>query len=404
MLFALAAVPAAVGGLWVPAGVAAQDTGTADDGDGAVVRIVARLRSDGRVEFGLQERAGVGSDGSPVWGERTLPPKRYFPVAARAGRWLASSSLEVGSPDERIPVAEVRITARRLADRRVEFGLQQRTAAGDWGELLAPQRRFFPAAARLGVWLSSSPLRLEGGGPTAATPAPGPRPTTTTAPPTTPAPDDDRGLLDITAAVQAVLGREDIFDESGFQPDALLVAGEVAMSILVNALRLSEDLHPLEYHLDLAQVARGWSDTLAEESSGKALFGETEHFRHNPRFSEQYPSGWRAAGENIALVALVRHDDRWDALSKAVIDAFENLVDSPGHYANMIHPRYNVIGVGIAISGSEVYVTQNFAGYRSDGVRRTPRPSRAPRMSRPGRSPVNSPSAATSAPDTKVCR
>ena len=52
------------------------------------VRIVARKLSDGRVEFGLQERLDDGS-----WGERMLPTRRFFPTDAPVGRWLRSSAL-----------------------------------------------------------------------------------------------------------------------------------------------------------------------------------------------------------------------------------------------------------------------------------------------------------------------
>ena len=53
------------------------------------VRITARLRSDGRVEFGLQEHDGTS------WGEREFPTRRYFPTGARVDRWLHSSILVV---------------------------------------------------------------------------------------------------------------------------------------------------------------------------------------------------------------------------------------------------------------------------------------------------------------------
>ena len=53
------------------------------------VRIVARKRDDGRVEFGLQQR----DNGS--WGERILPQRRYFPPSAAVDRWLGSSTIDL---------------------------------------------------------------------------------------------------------------------------------------------------------------------------------------------------------------------------------------------------------------------------------------------------------------------
>ena len=43
--------------------------------------------------------------------------------------------------------------------------------------------------------------------------------------------------------------------------------------------------------------------------------------------------------------------------------SFDGLVDSPGHYANMTNPRLTHLGVGIAVRGDRVLVTQNFARY-----------------------------------------
>lgn len=55
--------------------------------------------------------------------------------------------------------AEVRITARRLADGRTEFALQQRTS-GEWGERQLPRGRYFPAEASPGRWLHSTPIEI----------------------------------------------------------------------------------------------------------------------------------------------------------------------------------------------------------------------------------------------------
>ena len=61
--------------------------------------------------------------------------------------------------------AEVRITAQRLADGRMEFALQQREADGGWSDRLLPRGRFFPATATVGRWLSSTPLTVRSLGP-----------------------------------------------------------------------------------------------------------------------------------------------------------------------------------------------------------------------------------------------
>jgi hypothetical protein len=56
---------------------------------------------------------------------------------------------------------EVRITARLLETGKVEFGLQERTDGGEWGETLLPRVNKFPyATAAVDDWLFSSPVAL----------------------------------------------------------------------------------------------------------------------------------------------------------------------------------------------------------------------------------------------------
>lgn len=54
---------------------------------------------------------------------------------------------------------EVRITARQLANGRVEFGLQQRVD-GEWGERILPSSRYFPANVGHSRWLNSTPMTV----------------------------------------------------------------------------------------------------------------------------------------------------------------------------------------------------------------------------------------------------
>ena len=126
-------------------------------GDEAEVRITAQRLADGRTEFALQQREA--DDG---WSERLLPRARFFPATATVGRWLSSTPLTVRAPGagDDAEGAEVRITARRLADDRIEFALQEREADEEWGERLLPRARFFPATATVGRWLSSTPLTV----------------------------------------------------------------------------------------------------------------------------------------------------------------------------------------------------------------------------------------------------
>ena len=100
-------------------------------------KIVARRLTDGRIEFGFQ----------PAFGARALPRARFFPVNARSGRWLNSSSVTLNG------VAVGRISARRLLDGRTEF-----TFLPDVGERVVPRVRFFPAGRSATGWLSSSAL------------------------------------------------------------------------------------------------------------------------------------------------------------------------------------------------------------------------------------------------------
>ncbi len=58
---------------------------------------------------------------------------------------------------------EVRITAQRVDDGRVELALQQRQDDGSWGDRLLPARRFFPDQGFVNRWANSSPLEIDSG-------------------------------------------------------------------------------------------------------------------------------------------------------------------------------------------------------------------------------------------------
>ena len=131
--------------------------GVAAAAEVAEVRITAALASAGRIEFALQQR-----EADEAWGERQLPRQRFFPNDSRVDIWLVSTPLSVLAPAGGESV-EVRITARRVANGRTEFALQQREADGvAWGERQLPPQRYFPvtATATEGRWLVSTPLSV----------------------------------------------------------------------------------------------------------------------------------------------------------------------------------------------------------------------------------------------------
>lgn len=109
---------------------------------------------------------------------------------------------------------------------------------------------------------------------------------------------------------------------------------------MVNNLRATVGAPPLASNAALAGVARNWSARLDWPSA----------FYHNPNVGSQIPPGWSTWGENLAV-------------APSIESAFNALVNSPGHYANMTNPTFNSIGIGVVIKNGSVYVTQVFAAY-----------------------------------------
>ena len=436
---------AAVIGAAAPS-VSGQQSGETDE---VVARIVARRHGDGRVEFALQQQGTGGS-----WGQRLLPPQRFFPTTATEGRWLVSTPLELSD------AVVARIVARRHGDGRVEFALQQQGAGGSWGQRLLPPQRFFPTTATVGRWLVSTPLTLAGGAGDAALPPPidPPPPSEDPPPPGEPPvvaslPDQLAVRLleavnasrpaswealtldaDLSAIVQQKaqlmadtvswqndfdfvtrlepawdvwrIGQSASADVTPDHPDiivtelaadfaaalvadggdaqlacplcthlgagvatangstyatvivagaipgeqltqAAMVAAEAEMANLVNELRAFLDLDALEHHPGVAASARRWSQTMGAEGD----------FRHNFDLGNHYPPGYFLAGENIAAVKYSGD------LSAAVRLSFGDFVNSALHYATMTEPALTHHGYGIVVKAGWVWITQNFAAY-----------------------------------------
>ncbi|HUP84575.1 MAG TPA: CAP domain-containing protein [Acidimicrobiales bacterium] len=112
---------------------------------------------------------------------------------------------------------------------------------------------------------------------------------------------------------------------------------EQAFAAALNEVRAGAGLPPLAMEVRLVDIARGWS---AQMAAANVL-------SHNPSMSSQAPSNWQRLGENVGFGGSV------DSIHKA-------LVASPGHYANIVNPYFNYVGVGVVRSGDRIWVTQNF--------------------------------------------
>ena len=111
------------------------------------VIIIARLRPNGRIEFGIRV---------PDSEQEIFPTRRFLPADPPVGRWLRSTPVGVEIGGVGIPVGS--IIARRAANGRTEFGFRP-----DWSQISDqfPRQRFFPADSEVDRWLRSSVITVQ---------------------------------------------------------------------------------------------------------------------------------------------------------------------------------------------------------------------------------------------------
>lgn len=157
----------------------------------------------------------------------------------------------------------------------------------------------------------------------ATTPAPATT-TTTTAPPAT---------TTTTTAPPATTTTTTAPPVGGYDASA-----EGQLVSLINNLRASAGVPGLAHIGELRSYARGWSKHMGET-------GTLAHSNLN-----NIPGPWQSAAENVAV-------------SPTVKSAFDMLVGSSGHYANMVNPTFTEFGVGVwADADGTLWVTNVFRG------------------------------------------
>ena len=119
-------------------------------------------------------------------------------------------------------------------------------------------------------------------------------------------------------------------------PAGAATADEVRILTLTNQVRASVGAVPLVLDEGLSVTARGWAATVAAA-------GDISHNPALPRTT----SGPTAIAENVVV-------------GDSIQLAHDALVNSPGHYANMVNPTVTQVGIGVTWSAGKVYVVQNF--------------------------------------------
>ncbi|MEY2568610.1 MAG: hypothetical protein QOE35_3139 [Actinomycetota bacterium] len=162
------------------------------------------------------------------------------------------------------------------------------------------------------------------------------------------------------------------------------VSEETQFLALLNQLRVQQGLGALTPDSQLQGIARQWSAKMVGDGA----------LSHNPNLATQV-SNWRMIGENVGVGGSVQQ----------LHDAF---VASPHHYANMIEPAFDAVGIGVVDAGSQIWVTVDFkqsksaaapvAAPKAPPVTTAPKPKPAPAprpAAAPRPAPAPKPAAAT---------
>jgi hypothetical protein len=174
--------------------------------------------------------------------------------------------------------------------------------------------------------------------------------------------------------------------------DELSPVAESLFVTKINALRAAKGLGQLTVHAELVGIARNWAQSMANA-------GEISH---NPSFPNQVSANWKKLGENVG-----RGGD--------VDSLFQAFVNSPAHYANLVDPAFNHVGVGVVIrSDGTIFTSHQFMQLGTAGAPApapttprattprvtTPRQPGAPRATtpRPAAAPTAAPAPAPAPP------
>jgi hypothetical protein len=127
---------------------------------------------------------------------------------------------------------------------------------------------------------------------------------------------------------------------------AYVASDETEVREMVNATRVSKGLGKLTKNEGLVEMAREQADRMEAK---RDIF-------HTPNLAADVTSAaldWLRIGENVGVGPNIH----------SIEEAF---LASPGHYANIVRPEYNAIGIGVVDGGDgRRYVVQVFANLKN---------------------------------------
>jgi hypothetical protein len=142
-----------------------------------------------------------------------------------------------------------------------------------------------------------------------------------------------RALGVILVAVTAML----LVPLAPAQAQSSPAADEQAFVAMINQLRASRGLPALRVDAELTGHGRAWAQRMAEAGG----------ISHNPHFASQVQQNWRKVGENVGV-------------GGDVASLFDAFVASPTHLANLVHPEFTHIGVGVVHAGGRIWTSHQF--------------------------------------------
>ena len=167
--------------------------------------------------------------------------------------------------------------------------------------------------------------------------------------------------------------------KTGAPPEITTAELERQIHQQINRVRQSHGLSQLDRDELLAAVARKHSSDMASyhffshmNLQGEGPVERAKNLGWNKK-KQQGSNTWVIGpGENIFMNQLygkvvtttqngvtVKKEYLWKTQEEIVQSTVQGWMDSPPHRKNILSPKYDQQGIGVAISGSEIYVTED---------------------------------------------